>query len=96
MAYPGSKLYEIALEQGWKLPETWEGYSQFGYETFPLATKYLSGSEVLAFRDQAFVEYFSNPAYITKIQEKFGERIVEVIEDMLNRKLERRHLVKEI
>ncbi|MBU1205992.1 MAG: hypothetical protein KKH04_03545 [Proteobacteria bacterium] len=61
-----------------------------------MATKYLSGSEVLAFRDQAFVEYFSNPAYITKIQEKFGERIVEVIEDMLNRKLERRHLVKEI
>ena len=32
MAYPGSRLYNIALQQGWKLPEVWHGYSQHSYE----------------------------------------------------------------
>lgn len=94
MAYPGSKLYELAQKQNWKLPETWDGYSQFGYETFPLATKYLSGPEVLAFRDQAFIAYFTNPAYQAKIRAKFGEIIVQIIQETLKIKLERRHQVR--
>jgi radical SAM superfamily enzyme YgiQ (UPF0313 family) len=95
MAYPGSKLYQQALEKDWKLPSTWEGYSQFGYESFPLATKYLSGSEVLAFRDQAFIEYFSNPTYLAMIRGKFGEKIVQVIQEMLSVKVDRRYVNKQ-
>jgi len=36
MAYPGSRLYEIALQQGTALPDTWVGFSQHSYECTPL------------------------------------------------------------
>ena len=62
MAYPGSQLYDDALKQGWKLPETWSGYSQHAVDTLPLPTKHLSAGEVLAFRDRAFQVYFNNPS----------------------------------
>ncbi len=58
MAYPGSKLYEIAVREGWKLPDEWHGFSQHSYEMLPLPTKYLSAPEVLKFRDDAFHKYF--------------------------------------
>src|SRR4029077_8174497 len=35
MAYPGSKLYTLALQNNWQLPESWIGYSQHSYETHP-------------------------------------------------------------
>ena len=38
MAYPGSKLYTMALEKGWELPDSWIGYSQHSFETMPLRT----------------------------------------------------------
>jgi radical SAM superfamily enzyme YgiQ (UPF0313 family) len=91
MAYPGSKLYEYALKQKLPLPESWIGYSQYAYETLPLPTKYLSGAEVLRFRDNAFYEYFSNPSYLKKIREKFGERVEKSILEMLKKKLERKY-----
>jgi radical SAM superfamily enzyme YgiQ (UPF0313 family) len=46
MAYPGSKLYELALQEGWKLPNHWGAYSQYAEDTLPLPTKYLSAGEV--------------------------------------------------
>jgi len=91
MAYPGSKLYDDAIVNKWLLPEDWNGYSQHAYETLPLPTKYLSGSEVLKFRDKCFVEYFSNPAYQAIIQEKFGDEAVHSIRQMLSCKLERKY-----
>ncbi|HEY44603.1 MAG TPA: radical SAM protein, partial [Anaerolineae bacterium] len=60
MAYPGSQLYRLAIKEGWSLPETWQGYSQYSYETRPLPTKHLSETEVLRFRDYAFQLYFNN------------------------------------
>ncbi len=72
MAYPGSPLYGIAKKEGWKLPETYAGYSQHSYETQPLPTKYLSAEEVLAFRDQAWMKYHTNPAFLNLLKEKFG------------------------
>jgi radical SAM superfamily enzyme YgiQ (UPF0313 family) len=92
MAYPGSQLYEDALKQGIKLPDTWLGYSQLSEETFPLPTKYLSNAEVLRFRDRAFAEYYSNPKYIEMITEKFGPKTAGHIKEMLNYKIHRKLL----
>jgi anaerobic magnesium-protoporphyrin IX monomethyl ester cyclase len=64
MAYPGSPLYQTALENGWPLPASWSGYSQHARDTLPLPTKHISGLEVLRFRDHAFQAYFSSPRYL--------------------------------
>ena len=92
MAYPGSQLYEDALRQGVRLPETWDGYAQLGYETLPLPTRYLSSEEVLAFRDRAFREYFNRPEYLEMIRDKFGDKAVAHIKGMLKYELKRRIL----
>ncbi len=91
MAYPGSALYTQAIAEGWELPETWAGYSQHSVDTKPLPTNYLSGAEVLRFRDQAFNTYFSNPAYLAMIEEKFGAETAEHIREMASHKLERNY-----
>lgn len=91
MAYPGSTLYEEAVQQGIKLPEVWHGYSQYAEETLPLPTKHLSAAEVLRFRDQAFDEYFRNPLYLQSITEKFGAHVAEHITEMLQRKIKRKY-----
>ncbi len=90
MAYPGSQLYDEALEKGLELPDTWMGYAQFGEETFPLPTKYLSSAEILRFRDKAFKEYFSEPAYLKMIEKKFGQKTVGHINQMLAHKIHRK------
>lgn len=90
MAYPGSQLYEDDLQEGIKLPETWNGYSQYSEDTLPLPAKHLSSAEVLRFRDNVFKEYYKNPKYIKMIKEKFGPKVVEHIEEMLKRKIHRK------
>jgi anaerobic magnesium-protoporphyrin IX monomethyl ester cyclase len=91
MAYPGSQLYEDMVQQEANLPKNWLSYSQFGEETLPLSTKYLSSSEILHFRDKAFEEYHSNPRYIHMIGEKFGLNTVEHIKDVLKYKINRKY-----
>ena len=76
MAYPGSPLYGIARQKGWRLPETYAGYSQHSYETLPLPTKYLSAEEVLAFRDKAWKTYHTHPDFLNKLRIRFGETAV--------------------
>ncbi|MFC1918752.1 B12-binding domain-containing radical SAM protein [Chloroflexota bacterium] len=90
MAYPGSQLYHEAIKQGIRLPEVWHGYGQYGEETLPLPTKYLSAAEVLRFRDEAFKEYFSNPKYLEMIGDKFGPKVVEHIKGMLKHEIHRK------
>jgi anaerobic magnesium-protoporphyrin IX monomethyl ester cyclase len=90
MAYPGSQLYYEALQKGIKLPEQWHGYSQYGEETLPMPTKYLSAAEVLRFRDNAFKEYLSNLKYLEMIREKFGSKVVEHIKEMLKHEIHRK------
>jgi radical SAM superfamily enzyme YgiQ (UPF0313 family) len=92
MAYPGSDLYDRAIKMGLKLPETWEGYSQYGYETFPLATKYLTSQQVLRFRDHAFKVYFNNPNYLDSITRKFGAETARHIQEMAEHDLVRKYL----
>jgi radical SAM superfamily enzyme YgiQ (UPF0313 family) len=83
MAYPGSKLYGMAVERGWKLPDTWIGYSQHSYETCPLPTETLTGAQVLRFRDEAFKYYFTDPGYLHGIERKFGRQVVEHLNRMV-------------
>jgi radical SAM superfamily enzyme YgiQ (UPF0313 family) len=89
MAYPGSQLYTQALKKGWPLPEKWTGYSQHSVDTLPLPTKYLSGSEVLRFRDHAFHAYFNSPRYLDMITRKFGPETAQHIHEMASHTLVR-------
>ena len=92
MAYPGSRLYDLARENGWRLPASWQGYSQHAYECLPLPAKYVSAAEVLRFRDDAFHDYFANPAYLCMIEEKLGRQVREHIERISSGRLKRRIL----
>ena len=97
MAYPGSKLHTHAKEKSILLPEDvknigWIGYSQHSYNAFPLPTNNLSPAEVLAFRDEAFNKYFTNPKYLNMIKEKFGLDAKHNIEKMTQMKLKRKLL----
>ncbi|OGX34105.1 MAG: hypothetical protein A3I43_05835 [Omnitrophica WOR_2 bacterium RIFCSPLOWO2_02_FULL_50_19] len=90
MAYPGSKLYGQTVPGD--LPGSWAGYSQLGYETLPLPTKYLRPEEILRFRDRAFTEFYSSREYQDMMRAKFGEETLGEIKDMLKYKLGRRLL----
>ncbi|CCB89546.1 B12-binding domain-containing radical SAM protein [Simkania negevensis] len=90
MAYPGSKLYTLAIEKGWDLPTEWIGYSQHAYETLPLRTDTLTAAEVLEFRDKAFHTYYSDPRYLSFIQNKFGKKVLMHIKEMNKIKLRRK------
>jgi radical SAM superfamily enzyme YgiQ (UPF0313 family) len=92
MAYPGSRLYDLALKEKWPLPETWNGYSQHAVETLPLPTKFLSASDVLRFRDQAFQIYFNSPSYLDMISRRFGPATLSELKGMAAHKLKRKHV----
>jgi len=91
MAYPGSKLYQEAVKKGWALPDTWQGYSQYAYDSLPLPTKYLSAGQVLSYRDYAFQTYFTNPRYLHKIKGMFGAETEQHIREMTIHKLPRKY-----
>lgn len=90
MAYPGSLLYETSIKQGIKLPDTWLGYAQLNRETLPLPTRFLSGKDVLRFRDKAFQEYYTNQKYLKMIRKTFGPEVITHINEMLKYKIKRR------
>jgi radical SAM superfamily enzyme YgiQ (UPF0313 family) len=90
MAYPGSPLYEQAVQAGWQLPDAWSGYSQHSVDTLPLPTRHLSAGQVLQFRDRAFDRYFRHEPYLAMVQAKFGDETVEHIRQMTAHRIERR------
>ena len=96
MAYPGSQLHVMAKKNLWQLPEDkngpgWIGYSQHAYECLPLRTEKLKATEVLDFRDQAFLTYFNNSNYLSMIKSTFGEKTSEHIQKMTSHKISRKH-----
>jgi radical SAM superfamily enzyme YgiQ (UPF0313 family) len=91
MAYPGSPLYRTAVANGWRLPDTWAGYSQHSEDTLPLPTRHLSAGEVLRFRDEAFLTYYKAPRYLEMVERTFGREAVGHIQDMTSRRLVRKH-----
>lgn len=86
-AYPGSALHKEAARRGDKLPESpggpgWIGYSQHAYEAFPLGTRTLSRENVLDFRDQAFLTYFTDPSYLAMLKTTFDQATVDHVKKM--------------
>jgi len=92
VAFPGSKLWDDKIKQGWKPPDNWLAWSFHSYEHEPLGTKYLSPKEVLWYRDVAFRMYYSNPSYRAYVLGKFGERAIKEIDFMLSHELKRKLL----
>ena len=92
MAYPGSELYAMALEENWALPKEWKDYSQHGYAILPLPTKHLSAKEIIRFRDNAFHQYFENRVYLDMIESRFGLSVREHLEQITKNKLKRQIL----
>lgn len=91
-ALPGSKLYQIAKQKGWKLPSTPEGYAFLSYESEPLPTNTLSAAEVVRFRDHAFDTYFKHEPYLKLVETKFGQQERRNVEDMAKIRLKRKIL----
>ncbi len=77
MAYPGSPLHGIARKEGWQLPQTYDGFSQHSYTCQPLPTKHLTATQVLAFRDEAWMKYHTNPKFLELLKTKFGQVAVD-------------------
>lgn len=92
MAYPGSDLYIEALKNEIPLPKSWNGFSQHSYECLPLATKFISGKEVLKFRDNAFHKYFNSERYLNYIENRFGVKTKNHIVQMSHKRLKRKCL----
>ena len=90
-ALPGSPLYTQAKIEGWKLPDSYEGYAFLSYESQPLPTRYRSAEEVLEFRDNAWQKYFSNENFLSLVENKFGlkqkENLIEMSKIKLKRKI---------
>jgi radical SAM superfamily enzyme YgiQ (UPF0313 family) len=91
-ALPGSPLCHTAQENGWDLPDSFEGFAFLSYESAPMRTKHLSAAEVLKFRDDAWQTYFKNPAYLSLIENKFGAIERNNIEQMSEIRLKRQLL----
>lgn len=89
MAYPGSPLYALAVQRNIPLPRQWTGYAQHSRDCLPLPTRYVPASEVLRFRDQAFLTYYTDPGYLSMVENRFGPEAVAHIRQMTSYRLER-------
>jgi hypothetical protein len=92
MAYPGSPLYRTAREKKWDLPKTYSGYSQHSYDMLNLSNDNLTAKEIMAFRDQAFIKYNSDPSYLQLLEDRFGLPARTNMEETLKIKLKRKLL----
>jgi radical SAM superfamily enzyme YgiQ (UPF0313 family) len=91
-ALPGSPLYNTARANGWALPDSYAGYAFLSYESQPLPTKHCTAAEVLKFRDEAWQKYFTNPAFLGLVEQKFGSVQRANVEAMSKIKLGRKLL----
>ena len=57
-----------------------------------MTSKYLSAAEVTRFRDNAWIEYHTNPAFLDLIESKFGSEARIGVEDLSKVKLRQRIL----
>ena len=90
MALPGSLLYKQGVENGIEMPKSYSGYSFHAYDTICLPTEKLKAWEILRLRDDAFIDYHSNPKFLDKIKNRFGNKAVENVKEMSKIKLTRK------
>ena len=79
MAYPGTKFHEVAHEKGYPLPEKWGQYGFFAPDALPMRNDILTAEDILAFRDNAFNEYFTSERYQKMMGETFGDTALEFL-----------------
>ena len=91
-ALPGSPLYVKAKAEGWRLPDTYQGYGFLSYEATPMATKFVSAADVVRFRDNAWQKYHENPSFLSLIEGRFGILAKEGIQELSQIKLKRKIL----
>jgi radical SAM superfamily enzyme YgiQ (UPF0313 family) len=89
MALPGSQLYKTASENGYKLPDSYTGFSFHSVDTLPIPTDSLTPAEILKFRDEAFLRYHTNSSFLSRIENKYGSAAVDSIKEMTKIKLTR-------
>lgn len=92
MALPGSGLYKNAIENGYELPDDYEGYSFHSYNTLPLPSEHLSPAEILGFRDKAYSQFHTYPPFLEKIRDNYGDVAERNIREMTKIKLKRKIL----
>jgi len=92
MAYPGSPLHLMAKKSGLHLPTTYSGYSQHSYDTLNLSNDNLEAKQILAFRDMAWMKYHTDEKYLNLLENKFGLRARENVENTTKIKLKRKLL----
>ena len=90
-ALPGSPLYTYSKNNNLELPSSYEEYAFLSYDCKPMDTKFLSGGEVLKFRDDAWHKYFSNENYLNLIENKFGLQNRLNIENLSKIRLKRKY-----
>jgi len=91
-ALPGSPMYYTAKNNGWALPDSYEALAFLSYEAQPLPTNYLSPSQVLKYRDDAWLTYFTNSDYLELVERRFGFEERKNVEDMASITLKRKIL----
>ncbi len=91
-ALPGSPLFYVARQNGWKLPDSYAGYAFLSYESQPLPTKHCSAAEVLKFRDDGWQKYFCRPEFLGQVERKFGSEQRQKVEALAKIKLRRKLL----
>jgi len=92
MALPGSQLYKTAILNGYKMPDSYTGFSFHAYDTQPMPTDTLSPAEILKFRDEAYTIYHTNPKFLDRIERLFGKEAADNIKEMAKIKLKRKIL----
>ena len=90
MALPGSKLYKLAVQNNYKLPENYEGYSFHSYNTQPLPTEKLKPYEILSYRDKCYKDYHTDISFLKRIKKKYGKKATQNIVEMSKIELKRR------
>jgi anaerobic magnesium-protoporphyrin IX monomethyl ester cyclase len=90
MAFPGTKIREIAENNGWEIPTKKEQFSYYSYESLPVRTHFLTSAEVLRFRDRSFTEYYTHPRYLEMIKRVFGDKVVDEIKTIASIKMKRK------
>jgi radical SAM superfamily enzyme YgiQ (UPF0313 family) len=88
-ALPGSALYYNAKEKGWELPDTYDEYAFLSYSSKPLPTNHLSAVDVLRFRDEGWMQYFTSSNFLNLVESKFGLKQRENVEEMSRIHLDR-------
>lgn len=91
-ALPGSPLYLEAKQRGRKVPENYSEFGFLSYDHVPDSTDFLTSKEVLAFRDQFFMDYFTSTDVLSRMERKYGPIAVETIKKMTDIPLKRKLL----